>query len=73
MAHYDGKKTKFSIKPEEIITKTIELFTLGSYQTFGVPFPIQDEDHIEIYSGVVLSKEFDMKKDVCNYNVISTM
>jgi len=38
-----------------------------------VPFPIQDEDHIEIYRGVVMSKEFDFKKDYLNYNVITTM
>lgn len=72
-AKYKGKRAEFTLSNEEIITKTIELFTLGSCQCFGVPFPIQDEDHIEIYSGIVLTKEFDLQTEPCNYNVLTTM
>jgi len=58
-----GKKVKMEVFPEDVTSHTVEIFTLGSHQVFGVPYPIKDEDHIEIYSGVVRSKDFDLLKD----------
>ena len=49
------------------------MFTLGSYQTFGIPLPRKNEDHIEIYSGSVLNEEFDLQDDCCNYSVITNV
>ena len=51
----------------------MELFTLGSYQTFGIPFPRKNEDHIEIYSGSVLNEEFDLRDDLSNYSAITSL
>lgn len=53
--------------------KTLELSTLGSYQTFGVAFPYQDENSIEIYTGAVLRQEFDLIKDPVNYTAITSI
>ena len=72
-AQYKGKLVEFELGWSDIVTKSMELFTLGSCQTFGLPFPERNEDHIEIYSGSVLNEEFDLEKDPCNYNVITTM
>lgn len=55
VADYTGKQLAFQISWSEIDTKTIDLFTLGSFQCFGFPFSVRNEDHIEIYSGQVYS------------------
>ena len=31
----------FSVAPEDLETKSIEMLSLGSYQMFGVPFPVK--------------------------------
>lgn len=70
-ADYAGKLIKFQISWSEVETKSIELFSLGSFQSFGLPFTVKNEDHIEIYSGQVSAQEFDLQKDLLNYNILS--
>ncbi len=38
-----------------------------------MPFPRQDEDAIEIYTGVVLTQELDFVADTLNYSAVTTM
>ena len=63
----------FDLPWHDITVKSMELFTLGSYQTFGIPFPRKNEDHIEIYSGSVLNVEFDLRDDLSNYSAITSL
>eukprot|EP00347_Sterkiella_histriomuscorum_P001579 403371486 len=65
----ESKNQKVSLKPE---IHSIQLNNLNSFQSFGVPFSIKDEDAIDIVHGEMLREDFDMN-DPLNYSIISEM
>ncbi len=63
----------YKIKSKEVSCESIELFQLGSFQVFGVPFPVKDNDNIEIGSGTVNTNQVDFIKDKLNYTAVTGM
>jgi hypothetical protein len=68
-----GNNWELDLNWSQIVTKSIELFTLSSFQTFGVALPVQDENSIELYSGQILRQQGDLLTTPCNYSAITTV
>ncbi len=47
------------------------MFQLGSYQIFGVPLPIKDDDKIQAYAGLGETDEVDLVNEELNYTAIT--
>jgi len=61
----------YRIKSTEISCESIELFQLGSFQSFGVAFPVKDDESFDMYEEITRTTQADFVREKINYTAIT--